>query len=58
MPAIPEEVEEALKEGVRIDYLVSPIRMIGKDGKLTKIECEKQIGHFDGGSSKPVPIKG
>jgi Pyruvate/2-oxoacid:ferredoxin oxidoreductase delta subunit len=60
MPAIPEEVEEALKEGVRIDYLVSPIRMIGKDGKLTKIECvrNKLVTSDGGGRPKPVPIKG
>ena len=60
MPAIPEEVEEALKEGVRIDYLVSPIRMIGKDGKLKKIECvrNKLVTSDGGGRPKPVPIKG
>jgi 2-oxoacid:acceptor oxidoreductase delta subunit (pyruvate/2-ketoisovalerate family) len=60
MPAIPEEVEEALKEGVRIEYLVSPIRMIGKDGKLTRIECvrNKLVSSGGEGRPKPVPIKG
>jgi len=60
MPAIQEEVEEALKEGVRIEYLVSPIRMIGKDGKLTGIECvrNKLVSSNGDGRPKPVPIRG
>jgi 2-oxoacid:acceptor oxidoreductase delta subunit (pyruvate/2-ketoisovalerate family) len=60
MPAIQEEVEEALKEGVRIDYLVSPLRMIGKGGKLTKIECVRNKLVTSGRETrpKPVPIRG
>jgi len=60
MPAIQEEVEEALREGVRIEYLVSPVRMVGRNGKLAKIECvrNKLISSGGGGRPKPIPIKG
>ena len=30
MPAIPEEVEEAIREGIGIHLLVSPVQMMGK----------------------------
>ena len=60
MPALPEEVEEALKEGVRIEFLVSPISIHGMERKRLRIEClRNRLGEpgVDGRKS-PVPIAG
>lgn len=60
MPASKEEIEETEEEGIEIHYLVSPTRIIGKDGKVCAIECVKmELGEPDaGGRRRPVPIKG
>jgi NADPH-dependent glutamate synthase beta subunit-like oxidoreductase len=60
MPAISEEVEEAIREGVKIHFLSSPIQMIGERGKLVGMECVKmELAELDqSGRRKPVPIKG
>jgi len=60
MPAIADEVEEALKEGVEIEYLISPIRIMGKNGRVTRIECVRNrlTSPDKDGRPKPVPIKG
>jgi NADPH-dependent glutamate synthase beta subunit-like oxidoreductase len=60
MPAISEEVEEAIREGVNIHFLSSPIQMIGKRRKLVGMECVKmELGEPDqSGRRKPIPIKG
>jgi NADPH-dependent glutamate synthase beta subunit-like oxidoreductase len=60
MPAIPEEVDEAMREGIRIHFLASPIRMIGKSGRAAGIECIRtMLGERDKrGRRVPVPIKG
>jgi NADPH-dependent glutamate synthase beta subunit-like oxidoreductase len=60
MPAIPEEVEEAVQEGVKIHFLTSPLRMIGKGEKVAEMECARmKLGEPDGsGRRRPVPIKG
>ena len=38
MPAVPEEIEEAEKEGVKFEFLVAPVRIIGDHGKVSRIE--------------------
>jgi len=60
MPAIPEEVEEAIREGVNIHLLTAPVRMIGKAGKVVGMECIRmRLGEPDEkGRRKPVPIQG
>jgi NADPH-dependent glutamate synthase beta subunit-like oxidoreductase/NAD-dependent dihydropyrimidine dehydrogenase PreA subunit/ferredoxin len=59
MPASKEEVEEALKEGVKISFLVAPQRVLPTTNKL-KIECIRmQLGELDSsGRRRPVPIEG
>jgi NADPH-dependent glutamate synthase beta subunit-like oxidoreductase len=48
MPAIPWEVKEAEDEGVRIEFLVSPKRILGENGKASAIECVRmQLGELD-----------
>ncbi len=41
MPAFAEEVEASLQEGVNIEPLVSPVRILTKDNRLIGIECIK-----------------
>jgi NADH-quinone oxidoreductase subunit F len=59
MPASEEEIEEALLEGVKIEFLAAPIRIERKNGavKLTCIRME--LGAVDeSGRRRPVPIEG
>nr|MBP7032943.1 FAD-dependent oxidoreductase [Syntrophobacterales bacterium] len=60
MPASPEEIEEAEEEGIRFEFLVAPTRVVGRDGKVTGIECLRmELGEPDAsGRRRPVPIKG
>jgi NADPH-dependent glutamate synthase beta subunit-like oxidoreductase/Pyruvate/2-oxoacid:ferredoxin oxidoreductase delta subunit len=61
MPAIDIEIDEALKEGVRIEYLASPIAFIRTDsGDLTGIQVQRmRLGEPDAsGRPRPVPIEG
>ncbi|MCX7982664.1 MAG: FAD-dependent oxidoreductase [Syntrophales bacterium] len=60
MPAAPEEIKAAEEEGVKIEFLVAPVKIIGQDGKVSAIVCQKMsLGDFDSsGRRRPVPIKG
>jgi heterodisulfide reductase subunit A len=60
MPADSEEVEETIKEGVKIHILAAPVRIRSKDGQLTGIECIRmELGEPDvSGRRRPIPIKG
>ncbi|MDP2970125.1 MAG: NAD(P)-binding protein [Deltaproteobacteria bacterium] len=57
MPAFEDEIVEALEEGVKIRYLVNPIRVGQKDG-LKRLECLRmELGEKDeSGRRRPVPI--
>ncbi len=59
MPANSWEVEEALKEGVKIEFLVAPNKIIGKD-KVEEIECIRmELGAPDAtGRRRPITIPG
>jgi len=59
MPASQEEVEEALKEGVKISFLVIPQRVLPGRNKL-KVECIRmKLGEpDDSGRRRPIPIEG
>jgi NADPH-dependent glutamate synthase beta subunit-like oxidoreductase len=58
MPVVSEEVEEALNEGVNIDFLVVPQRVLPERDKL-KLECiQMRLGEPDAsGRRRPVPIE-
>lgn len=60
MPANPEEVAEAQKEGVEIEYLSAPLRIIGEGGKVVGVECIRMgLGEKDSsGRRRPIPIEG
>ncbi len=60
MPALPEEIQAAEREGVTIKLLLSPVRMQGENGHVTQLICQQMtLGEFDGsGRKKPVPSLG
>ncbi|MBM4276932.1 MAG: hypothetical protein FJ130_03490 [Deltaproteobacteria bacterium] len=60
MPAIPEEVGEAIREGIHIHLLTGPVRMIGKGEKAVGMECIRmRLGEPDEkGRRKPIPVQG
>lgn len=47
MPALNEEIEETLSEGININNSWGPKRIVTKDGKVTGIEFKKCISVFD-----------
>lgn len=59
MPANPWEIEEAIEEGIKIEYLITPVEILNKNGKVTGIKCLKnKLGAPDlSGRRSPVPIK-
>jgi NADH-quinone oxidoreductase subunit F len=60
MPAAIEEIEAAEHEGIKIEYLVAPTRIVSANGKVNGISCERmKLGDFDkSGRKRPVPVKG
>jgi heterodisulfide reductase subunit A-like polyferredoxin len=60
MPANSWEIEEAEEEGVKIQTLVAPVKVVGAGGKVTGLEVQKmQLGEPDkSGRRRPVPIEG
>jgi len=60
MPAFREEIEAALEEGIKIEFLTAPKRIISENGKLKSCEFVKmKLGELDeSGRRRPVPIPG
>lgn len=60
MPAFKEEVDATAEEGLDIQFLTAPIRVLTQNGKLTGMECiHMELGEPDAsGRRKPVPIEG
>jgi putative selenate reductase len=60
MPADEEEIEDALAEGVMLQELVSPTRIILRDGKVVALECVRnELGEADAdGRRRPMPVAG
>ena len=60
MPAYSEEIEAALEEGIRLETLLSPVRILSEEGRLIGVECIKnELGSWDSsGRRRPVPIEG
>ena len=61
MPAEPKwEIDETEHEGVKLMYLVTPTRFLGRDGQLRAMECIKmELGAPDeSGRRRPIPIPG
>jgi NADPH-dependent glutamate synthase beta subunit-like oxidoreductase/NAD-dependent dihydropyrimidine dehydrogenase PreA subunit len=60
MPAQEDEVRAALDEGLAIDELVAPVALLGAEGRLTSIRCQRMRLETDpaNGRGKPIPITG
>ena len=60
LPARREEVHHAQQEGVRFDLLVAPIEVLGENGWVTGLRCQRmELGEADeSGRRRPVPIEG
>jgi len=60
MPAIAEEIEEALGEGVNIHYLTAPVELLTENGRVKSMRCvNMELGAPDEtGRRRPVPIAG
>ncbi|UCH84628.1 MAG: FAD-dependent oxidoreductase, partial [Candidatus Latescibacterota bacterium] len=60
MPAIDEEIDGAIEEGVKIDFLAAPAEIYTNDGTATGMKCQRmELGEPDSsGRRRPVPIEG
>lgn len=48
MPALPEEIAEAEKEGVTFQFLVAPVEVLGNQGQAQALKLEyMRLGEFD-----------
>ena len=58
MPASPDEIEQAMEEGVETMFLVAPIKMKRENGRLSVTCVRMELGEPDtGGRRRPVPIE-
>jgi heterodisulfide reductase subunit A-like polyferredoxin len=60
MLAEPEEIDETEQEGVKIQFLAAPVRIVQEGGKLKGIECirTRLTDPDTTGRRKPIPIEG
>ena len=60
MPAILDEIEEAEREGIEMDFLSAPVEIKGRKGRVAKIVLQRmKLGTPDNsGRRRPVPIAG
>ncbi len=60
MPANEEEIHECREEGIEIMTLTNPKRVIGENGRVKAVECERmELGEPDAsGRRRPVAIAG
>ena len=60
LPARREEVHHAQQEGVRFELLVAPLEVLGKDGWVTGLRCQRmELGEPDAsGRRRPVAVAG
>ena len=60
MPAAAVEIHHLKEEGVRIEFLAAPVKIHGKENRISQIECIRmKLGDCDAsGRCRPVPIDG
>jgi NADPH-dependent glutamate synthase beta subunit-like oxidoreductase/Pyruvate/2-oxoacid:ferredoxin oxidoreductase delta subunit len=60
MPAMPEDLESLEREGIKIEFLAAPTRVISQNRRLSGIECIRTaLGAPDaGGRPRPFPLRG
>ena len=60
MPAFKEEIEAAIEEGIEIQFLTAPTKIIPENGRLKSLELVKmELGEMDSSQRRrPIPVKG
>ena len=60
MPAQGEEVRAALEEGIHLHELTAPVEVLGAQGHITSLRCQRMaLGEPDEkGRRRPVPVSG
>ncbi|MBI5585199.1 MAG: FAD-dependent oxidoreductase [Deltaproteobacteria bacterium] len=60
MPASAWEIDEAEREGIRMEFLAAPTRLLGENGKLSGLEVQRmELGPpDDSGRRRPLPVPG
>jgi NADPH-dependent glutamate synthase beta subunit-like oxidoreductase len=60
MPVSEVEYEGAVAEGVKMNFLVNPVRILSENWKVTGLRCVRmELGDIDAsGRRRPVPIPG
>jgi len=60
MPVTEVEYDETLAEGVQVNFLISPTRVVSDDWKVSGLQCvHMKLGEPDaGGRRRPIPIPG
>lgn len=60
MPAIAPEIEGALEEGVKIEFLTAPVEVICENGRAVALRCIRmELGEPDeSGRRRPIPKPG
>jgi len=60
MPVTEVEYDETVAEGIKVNFLVSPTRIVNSNWRATGLQCiQMRLGEPDGqGRRRPVPITG
>ncbi len=60
MPALPEDVTAVEAEGIKIEFLCTPVRLVADKGRVSKMEAIRmELGEPDSsGRPRPMPVKG
>ncbi len=60
MPVEEDEFEDAMAEGVEVEYLAAPVKVLAEDGHVHALECVRmELGETDAsGRPRPVPMAG
>ncbi|MBI5188869.1 MAG: NADH-quinone oxidoreductase subunit NuoF [Nitrospirae bacterium] len=60
MPAYKEEIDAAIEEGIDIQFLTTPTRILSQNGKLSGVECIRmKLGDIDKSErARPIPVEG
>ena len=60
MPVTEVEFDEAIAEGIQMNFLVSPTRIVNENWVVTGLQCtQMRLGDLDaGGRRRPMPVAG
>jgi NADH-quinone oxidoreductase subunit F len=60
MPVTEVEYDEAVAEGIQVNFLVSPTRIVSNNWKVTGLQCvQMKLGEPDSsGRRRPIPVSG